>query len=89
MMNTNSQNTSDGAVAQVAAPATFDIRHISAEQLAELGVSQIAYVKPVEVEGTAGFAIHAANGTPMALTANREIAFALIMQHEMVPALVQ
>ena len=77
-----------GALEQVAAPAAFDIRHISAEQLAELGVSQIAYVKPVEVEGTAGFAIHAADGTPMAMATDRDVAIAAIVQHEMMPALV-
>ena len=63
--------------------ASFDIRHLSAEQLAQLGVSQIAYVKPVTVNGQNGFAIHAADGTPMALIANREVAMAAIQQHEM------
>jgi hypothetical protein len=45
-------------------------------------------VKPVEVNGTQGFAIHAANGTPMALTGGLDVAMALIVQHEMMPALV-
>jgi hypothetical protein len=34
------------------------------------------------------FAIHAADGTPMAIAADREVAVAAIRQHEMVPALV-
>ena len=63
--------------------ASFDIRHLSAEQLAQLGVSQIAYVKPVTVNGQNGFAIHAADGTPMALIGDREVAMAAIQQHEM------
>jgi hypothetical protein len=45
-------------------------------------------VKPVEVNGAQGFAIHAANGAPMALIAERDVALALIAQHEMVAALV-
>ena len=65
--------------------ASFDIRHLSAEQLAQLGVSQIAYVKPVTVNGQNGFAIHAADGTPMALIGDREVAMAAILQHEMHP----
>ena len=87
-MNINGQNTLEDQTEQLAAPIGFDIRRISAEQLAELGVARIAYVKPVEVDGAAGFAIHAANGAPMALTTERDVAIALIVQHEMMPALV-
>lgn len=65
--------------------ASFDIHHLSTEQLAQLGMSQIAYVKPVTVNGQNGFAIHAADGTPMALTGDRDVAMAAIVQHEMFP----
>ncbi len=88
MMSIDGQSTTDDPTERLAAPPGFDIRHISAEQLAELGIARIAYVKPVEVNGTQGFAIHAANGAPMALTADRDVAIALIAQHEMVAALV-
>jgi hypothetical protein len=63
-----------------------DIRHISTEQLAQLGMQQIAYVKPVVVNGAACFAIHAADGTPMAIAGGLDVAIAAIEQHEMVPA---
>lgn len=66
----------------------FDIHDITAEQLARLGVSQIAYVKPVIHNGAHAFAIHAADGTPMALAADRDTALAAIVQHEMHPSLV-
>ena len=66
----------------------FDIRHLSVEDLARLGVSQIAYVKPVMMNGSPAFAIHAADGTPMAVTGNREVAISAIIQHEMLPTLV-
>ena len=65
--------------------AAFDVRHMTADQLGSLGVSHIAYVKPVVVNGTAGFAIHAADGTPMALAGDRATAMAAIVQHEMMP----
>ena len=67
---------------------SFDIHHISAADLARLGVSQIAYVKPVTVNGTPAFAIHAADGTPMAVAENRDVAVATIIQNEMLATLV-
>ncbi len=69
-------------------PVLIDIRHLSVEQLQALGMAQMAYVKPVVVDGEAAFAIHAADGTPMALAGDREVAFAAIRQHEMMPTLV-
>lgn len=64
---------------------SFDIRHMTIDQLGSLGVSQIAYVKAVVINGTSGFAIHAADGTPMALAGDRDTAMAAIVQHEMMP----
>ena len=65
-----------------------DIRHLTQTQLMQLGVSELAYVKPVLVEGSRAYAIHAADGSPMAVTEDREVAIAAIRQHEMVPAMV-
>jgi hypothetical protein len=65
--------------------SSFDIRHMTSDQLGALGMSHIAYVKAVVIDGTAGFAIHAADGTPMALAGDRATAMAAIMQHEMLP----
>ena len=73
---------------QGAMPAVIDIHDISPQQLAMLGVQQIAYVKPVVLNGTTAYAIHAADGSPMAVAAERDAALAAIVQHEMVPALV-
>jgi hypothetical protein len=84
-MNTNSIQQPDEVAAMTAA---IDIRHLSTEQLAQLGMQQIAYVKPVMVNGTSAFAIHAADGTPMAIAAGLDVAVAAIVQHEMVPAQV-
>jgi hypothetical protein len=64
---------------------SFDVRHMTTDQLGALGMAHIAYVKPVVVNGTAGFAIHAADGTPMALAEDRATAMAAIVQHEMLP----
>lgn len=66
----------------------IDIRHLTAEQLAGLGVSQIAYVRPVTFNGVLAYAIHAADGTPMAVAQDQNLAVAAIRQHEMLPTLV-
>ena len=66
----------------------MNVRGLASDQLARLGVSQIAYLKPVVMTGTSGFAIHAADGTPMAVAADREVAIAAILQHEMLPVSV-
>jgi hypothetical protein len=65
-----------------------DIRRLSPRQLAELGVAELAYVKPVLNDGTLAFAIHSADGKPMAIAPELEVALAAIRQHEMVPLLV-
>ena len=84
-MNMNSGGPSDSVSPPTPEVVTFDVRHMSEEQLAALGVSHIAYVKPVWVNGVQGFAIHAADGTPMAVAGNREVAIAAVVQHEMLP----
>jgi hypothetical protein len=53
-----------------------------------LGMANLAYVKQVFLDGQEAFAIHAADGSPMAMAADRALAVAAIVQHEMVPALV-
>jgi hypothetical protein len=83
-MNMNSGDRADTGT-QVNEPAVIDVRHLSEEQLAALGMSHIAYVKPVVINGVAGFAIHAADGTPMAVAGDRDVAVAAIVQHEMHP----
>ena len=65
-----------------------DIRHLSPGQLAQLGVSELAYVKQVTANGTIAYAIHSADGTPMAIAPQLDVALVAIRQHEMVPVLV-
>jgi len=66
----------------------FNPRSLTEAQFAELGVSQLAYIKPVTVEGRRVFAIHAANGAPMGLAEDSDTAAVAIIQHEMIPARV-
>jgi hypothetical protein len=78
----------DETTGQAQAAATADIRHLSADQLMRLGVSQLAYVKPVMMNGVRAWAIHAADGSPMAVAGEQQLAIAAILQHEMAAALV-
>ena len=87
-MNMNPDRPGTPAGADTPRPLVMDIRHLTEAQLAELGLSQVAYIRPVVLDGAPGFAIHAADGTPMAVAGDREVAIAAIVQHEMVPALV-
>ncbi len=66
----------------------LDVRQLTPLQFAQLGVKQVAYVKPVVFNGAQGFAIHAADGTPMALAPELGTAIGAILQHDMQAALV-
>jgi len=58
---------------------------LSPQDLMALGLQRIAYVKPVEVEGNAAFAVHAADGTRIAIMPSRDQAVAAIRHHELEP----
>jgi len=61
------------------------IRNISSRELAVFGMQDLAYVKPVVVNGVTAFAVHAADGTQVAVLPDREIALATIRQHDLEP----
>lgn len=81
-------DNSGPAVAEPTIPEIIDIRNLSQAELMQLGMADTAYVKPVWMNGAVAYAIHAADGSPMALAADCELAIAAIVQHEMQPALV-
>ena len=53
--------------------------------LGSLGLEDTAYIKAVTVDGQKLHAIHAADGTPLTVVAERDLAFATVLQHEMQP----
>jgi len=63
-------------------------RQMSAHDLAQWGLNVIAYVKKVPVQGGEAFAIHAANGEPLGLAADRDTAFATVRQNDLEPVSV-
>lgn len=64
---------------------TETIRQITPRDLAALGLSHVAYVKPVTVEGRIAYSIHAADGTEMAVMADRDVAMSAIRVHNLEP----
>jgi len=64
-------------------------RIMSDHDLAVLGLQHVAYVKPVTVEGSAAYSIHAADGTEIAVLGNHDVAVATIRHHDMEPICLQ
>ena len=62
-----------------------DIRRMSSRELALFGMQDLAYVKPVVVNGVTAFAVHAADGTQIGVLPDREIALATVRQHDLEP----
>ncbi len=64
------------------------LRHISKADWARFGAEQMAYIRPVVVDGAHIVAIHSADGTQIGAAPDASLATAAILQHEMVPLLV-
>lgn len=61
------------------------IVQLTAQDFRALGLEQLAYVKPVTVDGETAYAVHAADGTEIAVMADRTVACAAIRQHDLEP----
>lgn len=60
-----------------------NVRRMSQGDLMALGVSDLAYVKPVEIEGQSLFAVFTADGTQVAVLSSRDAAVATILRHDL------
>jgi hypothetical protein len=65
-----------------------DFTAFSARELGLLGMEDVAYIKRVVVDGAAAFAVHAADGTEIAVLPDRDLAFAVVRQHDLEPVSV-
>jgi hypothetical protein len=65
-----------------------NLRQMTSEQFSAWGAQDIAYVAKVVSEGAVIYAIHAADGTRLALAPSRDIAIAAVKQHELEPVSV-
>lgn len=62
--------------------------NLSARELNALGLEQVAYIKPISSHGTRAYAIHAADGSQLAVVPNRAIALATVRQNDLDPVSV-
>ncbi len=61
------------------------IREITKQDLAALGLGQVAYVRSVVIDGSPAFAVHAANGQTLGALASDAAAQMAIRQNDLEP----
>jgi hypothetical protein len=59
--------------------------NLTEHDLTMLGIEQLACIKPIVIKGDSLFAVHAADGTEIAVLADRDVAFAAVRQHSLEP----
>jgi hypothetical protein len=65
---------------------TNDIpKALTVHDLTYLGLGEIAYIRPVTDGEKDGFGVFAANGEPLAMYANFDVAKAAAIQHDLAP----
>lgn len=64
---------------------TNELRGLSRQDLALLGVQDVAYVRAVRTRGRQVFKVYAADGTEIAVLDDRDVAFATVRQHGLEP----
>ncbi len=70
------------------ATVTVSLAQLSPMDWARFGLQQVAYLRPVVLNGIHAVAIHAADGTHIGAAPNLETAAAAVVEHEMAPVLV-
>lgn len=62
--------------------------HISREELAHIGKDKLAYVKALTIQGRKFYVICTAEGAPIGIVTDRDLAFVTIRQNDMNPVSV-
>jgi len=65
------------------------LKNLSPSDLLVFGLNDVAYLRPAVVNGEPVFAIHAADGSQLALVANRDVGLAAMFQHDLEPVWLQ
>jgi len=65
--------------------ASTSLKNLSLSDLLAFGLNDVAYLKPATINGQDVFAIHAADGSQLALVASREIGVAAMVEHDLEP----
>ena len=61
------------------------LRNISAQDFLAFGIHQLAYIRPVNVDGQKVWSLHAADGTALAVQNNPHLAAVLARQNDLEP----
>jgi hypothetical protein len=64
-------------------PRADDVRHMSMAQFRLLGVQSVVYLRAGTMNGQVAYAIHAADGVPVAVVEDVDAAVALACEHGM------
>ncbi|MCC6597797.1 MAG: DUF1150 family protein [Alphaproteobacteria bacterium] len=76
MVNTNKNQTDVSAL----------LKSLNSHDFLALGIRDVAYVKRIRVEDKTAYSIHAADGTPLSVTADMNAAVGMILHNELEPA---
>ena len=69
------------SLAQDDGPSVTDVRQMTAAQLRRLGVPSLVYLRQGIVDGEVAYAIHAADGSAVAIVEDVEVAIELVAEH--------
>ena len=64
------------------------LRRLSTRDFKTMGMNQMAYIREVKVDGQLSFAVHAADGTQLAVNDSAELAMASVLNNDMYPVTV-
>lgn len=53
--------------------------------IAMMGVDRLAYIRPIHDDGELGYAVYAADGTPLAIFDSHDAATSSILKHNLEP----
>ena len=65
------------------ANSTIELKNLSQSDWLAFGLNDVAYLRPLVLEGKPVFAIHAADGSQLALAATRDIGLDALAQHDL------
>lgn len=79
----NPQQTKDTKEGSGTMQEIHDLRELSLEDLAVLGLGHVAYLRPVKLDGHRVWAVFAANGQQVAVMPSYEAAWSALLQNDL------
>ena len=64
------------------------LRNLSAQDFLTFGIHQVAYIRPIKVEGQSAWSLHAADGTALTVQNNEHLAAVMARQNDLEPVAV-